>query len=307
LVAAAALAGGAWLLTHKFELQGLDNLRLTPKTPISADGAPAVTVPEAKPSGTVRIASFSLQGFDEAHVNNPRVLETLVKLIRRFEVVAIQGIRAPSQEALARLIDALNADAREYDTLVSPPVGRFAGQEQYAFLFDTERVEVDRSESYVVNDPDDLLHREPWVAWFRVRGPRPDTAFTFTLVNVSVDPQRVDQELDVLADVFTKVRHDGRGEDDVILVGDFQVGDQHVGRLTEQPRIVWVISGAPTTTRGDAQCDNLVFDQRATNEFTGRVGVCDFLREFNLTLDNALEVSDHLPVWAEFTAREGTR
>ena len=28
--------------------------------------------------------------------------------------------------------------------------------------------------------------------------------------------------------------------------------------------------------------------------------------EFGLTLDQALDVSDHLPVWAEFRAYEGT-
>ena len=31
----------------------------------------------------------------------------------------------------------------------------------------------------------------------------------------------------------------------------------------------------------------------------------DFLREYNLTSDQALEVSDHMPVWAEFSVYEG--
>ena len=31
----------------------------------------------------------------------------------------------------------------------------------------------------------------------------------------------------------------------------------------------------------------------------------DMIREFNLTMDEALEVSDHMPIWAEFTVREG--
>ena len=43
----------------------------------------------------------------------------------------------------------------------------------------------------------------------------------------------------------------------------------------------------------------------ATVEFTGRGGVFDFLREYNLTLAQALEVSDRLPVWAEFSIYEG--
>ena len=37
----------------------------------------------------------------------------------------------------------------------------------------------------------------------------------------------------------------------------------------------------------------------------GRTGVFDFMREYNLTIDEALKVSDHLPIWAEFSIYEG--
>ena len=43
----------------------------------------------------------------------------------------------------------------------------------------------------------------------------------------------------------------------------------------------------------------------ATVEFTGRGGVFDFLRHYNLRIDDALNISDHLPVWAEFSIFEG--
>ena len=41
-------------------------------------------------------------------------------------------------------------------------------------------------------------------------------------------------------------------------------------------------------------------------EFTGTCGVFDLMAEFRLSVDEALEVSDHLPVWAEFSVREST-
>jgi hypothetical protein len=31
----------------------------------------------------------------------------------------------------------------------------------------------------------------------------------------------------------------------------------------------------------------------------------DLMREFNLALRDAVEISDHLPVWAEFSVYEG--
>ena len=41
-------------------------------------------------------------------------------------------------------------------------------------------------------------------------------------------------------------------------------------------------------------------------EFTGTCGVFDLMAEFGLSVDEALKVSDHLPVWAEFSVREST-
>ena len=65
------------------------------------------------------------------------------------------------------------------------------------------------------------------------------------------------------------------------------------------------ISGTPTTTRGTRLADNIVFDRRATSEYTYRSGVVDLMRQFTLTLREAAEVSEHLPVWAEFSVYEG--
>ena len=49
----------------------------------------------------------------------------------------------------------------------------------------------------------------------------------------------------------------------------------------------------------------MLFDARATTEFTGRSGVLDVMQEYHLTQEQALAVSDHLPVWAEFSIYEG--
>jgi len=156
-----------------------------------------------------------------------------------------------------------------------------------------------------VADPDDLLHRAPFVGWFRVRGATPEQAFTFSLVNIHTDPDETDQELNALDDVYRVVRDDGRQEDDVIILGDLNVDDRHLGELGQISGISWVISATPTNTRSTAQYDNIVFQSQATREFTGRGGIFDFLRQYNLSIEEALEVSDHMPVWAEFSAYEG--
>ena len=71
------------------------------------------------------------------------------------------------------------------------------------------------------------------------------------------------------------------------------------------PNLTAAVTAAPTTTRGTRVADNILFDRRATVEFTGRSGVYDLMRECDLSMPAALEVSEHLPVWAEFSVYEG--
>ncbi|MFO0872120.1 MAG: endonuclease/exonuclease/phosphatase family protein [Pirellulales bacterium] len=263
------------------------------------------TKPPARTNDTIRVASFNLRQFGEKKLANPRAADLVVRIFRQFDVIAVQEITARSPELLPEFCDLLNAQGAHFDYVVGPRLGRSNNKEQYAFIYDRAAVEIDRHQLYTVDDRDDLLHREPLVGWFRARGPEPREAFTFSLVNVNVDPDEVNRELSVLDDVFFAVRSDGLDEDDIILLGDFKADERHLGDLSRVPQLLAVIAQLPTNTRGNAQLDNILFDQQATTEFTGRGGTYDFLREFNLTLEQALEVSDHLPVWGEFSVFEG--
>jgi hypothetical protein len=155
-----------------------------------------------------------------------------------------------------------------------------------------------------VSDPADYLHREPLVAHFQVRATGGSMPFSFKLVNIHTDPDETDIELDALDDVFVAVQQDGSGEDDVILLGDLNVDEYKLGQLGQLPGIAWVVTGTTTNTRRNRAYDNIVFHRAATSEYTGRWGVLDLEAEYGLTRDQALEVSDHLPVWAEFSPVE---
>jgi endonuclease/exonuclease/phosphatase family metal-dependent hydrolase len=304
LIVAAAAAAGFWFVSGNFHIEGLDAIRLTPRGASSGRGMPG-ELPVTRATDTIRVASFNIQVFGRSKLEKAHVMDILSRIARKFDVLAIQEIRSRDQDIIPQFVELINANGRRYDYVVGPRLGRSSSKEQYAFIFDMESLEVDRAQLYTIDDPDDLLHREPLVGWFRVRGPPVDQAYTFSLVNIHTDPDETDQELDALDDVFRVVRDDGRNEDDVILLGDLNVDDRGMGQLGQLSGISWVISGTPTNTRGTQQYDNIVFDRNATREFVGRGGVFDFMREYNLSLEEALEVSDHLPVWAEFNIYEG--
>jgi deoxyribonuclease-1-like protein len=253
----------------------------------------------------VRIGTFNIQVFGQKKLTKPDVMDTIAEISLRFDVLAIQEIRSTNQDVLPRLIELINAKNAQYDFILGPRLGRTVSKEQYGYIYNTARVAVDDRFVYSVDDPDDLLHRPPLVARFQTVGPSPSQAFTFTLVNIHTDPDEADLEVDVLDDVVNAVRQDGSGEDDVILLGDLNADSEHLGHLALLPEIMWIVSGEPTNVARSASYDNILFHRRQTAEFTGAGGVFDFMTPFELSRSQAEQISDHFPVWAEFSIYEG--
>ncbi|MGI9473468.1 MAG: endonuclease/exonuclease/phosphatase family protein, partial [Rubripirellula sp.] len=62
-----------------------------------------------------------------------------------------------------------------------------------------------------------------------------------------------------------------------------------------------------TDTTRTQTLDHILIDRTMTREYTGRYGVVDLQREFGLSEEQALSISDHMPLWAEFSVYEVPR
>ena len=253
---------------------------------------------------TVRVASFNVQSLHPSKLHKSHVAEALVAIIRQYDIVALQEVQSPRDDLLPMLVDRLNQSGRKYDYLIGPRVGRSEPYQQFAIVFDAETVETDRYQLYTVDDPEDLLGFDPLVAWFRCKGVPQEKAFTFSLANLRIDPVNTDSELAILPNLLDAIRQDGRQEDDWILVGDFD-GNVAQKAVFDQTAVRFALRDIPTNVEGTQMLDGIYFPAQATSEFTGRSGTYDFLRKFNLSIERALEISDHMPVWAEFSIVEG--
>lgn len=327
-----AMGGGVWMFLSG---GGLDQLAVDPNSPtasqpagISAPGAwngspaspavqpttvgmPPIIGAAAPPASEqfIRIASYNIRDFGPKKLGDLRVVMTLAEIIRKFDIVAIQEISNEDQRHMEDFVRKINESGRRYAHVVGPRLGNTNQKEQYAFVFDTERIMLDRSSVYTVGDPDNLLHREPLVATFATTIKPSTDAFTFTLINVHTDPTPnvLPIELEALAEVYRVVRRAGGNEDDVIMLGDFNASDQKmaVTRIGKIPDLRPLLSaGAFSNTRQNQLYDNLLIHAPSTTEYLGRSGVFDIAKAFNLQLSEAEMVSDHFPVWAEFNAYE---
>jgi len=306
MIVFAAAGGMYYFLSHYEVSRDSGRLVISPREPSSPAIAKAPALPVSEPNRkTLRLATFQVGPLDQNKLASPLVAAHLATLLRDFDVVAVQGIRAPNQGVIRDLVRYVNAAGGNYDFAVAPEVGTEPVEAYSAFLFDAGRVEIDRTNVRSVEDPAGRLRHAPLAALFRARGPASDEAFTFLLINIEVDPDQVDMELDLLDDVYFAVAGSLPTEDDVILLGDFQTDDRRFGQLGRIPNLAWAVSDTVSTTRGTALVDNILFNRRATTEFTGRSGVVDLVRRLNLGIGEASTVAEHMPVWVELSVFEG--
>lgn len=276
--------------------------------PTTAAGPMAVANSGGDEPDKIRIAAWPLAGFGREKLSKPRVMDLMARVVRTFDVIAIQDVMAIERDLLPRMVEHINRTGCQYDYLLAPPAagrGKTGAQSRMAFLFDTDRIVTDRTQFYTVADPDNVFTHDPIVGWFQVVGPPASYAWTFSLVNVHVDLANAKNEVAMLSQVLSAVRADGRQEDDVLMAGLFQADDAYLVPSVGESVVRAVVRATPTDIFGQYQTTNLILPNDSTTEFLGGGGVLDFLRFYNLSSAEAEEVTPYLPVYAEFVPREG--
>lgn len=344
LALALVIVGGLWLLSNRERLEKPGDVWVLAQETLGdwvPDSAPAEPGAESSPvlaptgplaapvstgayrmpaapqvTGVLRVAAFRVQP-DVARLPSAEPTRLLAEICRQYDILILQNVDRHETTWFKQLTDQMNvlggagsshwptqADGRRADYVVISDRQQRPGETQTAIVFNRQTVQLDHARWYLVADPDQIFQRPPMVAWFRARGVPPEQAFTFSLASVEISPTRPDQELVHLGTLFRAIRNDGRGEDDVILMGNFQSDDRGLETVRQQAGLTWVVSNEATQVGSPLQTDNVLFNDAATVEFTGRGGVLNFPLLYQIQQADALAVAEHLPVWAEFSILE---
>lgn len=247
-------------------------------------------------SSRLRIASFNIQVLGPSKVSNPFVLETLAKILQRYDMSFIQEIRDSDTHAIDTLLAAVNQGrAIPYELALSERLGRSVSKEQYAFIYDPRRVELLDVKTF--QDSDDAFEREPYLGRFRAG------AVDFSVIGIHVTPRAVAAELQSLQAVYREVKTEWR-DPDILLMGDFNADCAYYKAslgfdyFDESP--FEVLPPGTDTTVAPALCTYdrvLAFGPLAEQLSEG--GAFNFQEAYGLSLEEARSVSDHYPV--EFT------
>ncbi|KAB1253004.1 Deoxyribonuclease-1-like 1 [Camelus dromedarius] len=259
-----------------------------------------------------RICAFNAQRLTLPKVAREPVMDTLVLILARCDIMVLQEVVDPTGSAIPLLLRELNRldDSGPYSSLSSPLLGRSTYKEKYVYIYRSHKTQV--LDSYVYDDKDDLFAREPFVGQFSL----PSKVLpSLVLVPLHTTPKAVEMELNALYDVFLDASQHWQSKD-VILLGDFNAD---CGSLTQkrldslvlrtQAGFQWAIAdGVDTTVRASTHCtyDRIVLHGERCQGLLRSAAAFHFPRSFGLTEEEALNISDHYPVEVELN-RAGHR
>ncbi len=276
-------------------------------------------VPLRSVDENVLIASWNIAQFSDR--KKTRALQYIADICERFDIVAIQEVKTNLQ-GLSKLQKMLPG---HYQILVSDPTGN---NERMAFLYDTRTVVstglvCEIAFNGTIASPNVFqFQRSPYCASFRAG------RFDFTLVSVHIaEGSKYGtvgtnlRELEI-QELVRFIKHEaGRPkgsvfDPDFFLVGDFNIqtdGDRFFKALRggDTPRFEMPKAMDKLGTNFDQTrtFDKIAWIPSEDFEFTGRFGAVPFgdvlYKEAGQPADAARrEVSDHLPIWAEFRVKE---
>lgn len=237
-------------------------------------------------SSTIKLATWNIRILSDGSREDYE-LEQIANIIQQYDLVAIQETRDVT------VLNRLKAFLPGYDFLVSFPIGTEDAKELYAYYYKTAVVSTSGT-PYLYDDTNDDFIREPYIACFKANN------FDFILITIHVlygtEVERR-EEIKLLDDVLRQVQNDNAGENDIMLLGDFNFDRTDLGwQITTHDAVV-----APTTKTmiSDANSfDNIWIDSDSTGEYKKFLEVYSFDEIlYNNDDDTAsLEVSDHRPV-----------
>lgn len=248
----------------------------------------------------ISIASWNLKNFGQTKLNDPARINVIIRIIKKYDIVAIQEVQDVSLALPDELINKINATGENYKVVASDRVGR-TRKEQYLFVYDDDLINFISDTTGYSIEPNDEFAREPFYAMFKAGN------FDFYLMAIHTDPDDVSTEIPALKVAYEDLQNNTLTEHDIILLGDFNAKAPGVtagsyitmDSIATIPNILFTIK-EETNTKGGRAYDNIILQSNYTTEYANSSGVYAFWTDYGLSEDDGFRISDHRLVWAKF-------
>ena len=251
----------------------------------------------------ISVASFNIKIFGKTKASNDTVMASLVEIVSKYDIIAIQEIKDIDQEVPYEFLELLNNNSSiQFEMLLSQRSGSQeddrSSQEQYAILYNPELIYVIDNGTLYNDSVNDSFQREPFLAHLSVK----NTTLDFVLGVIHTKPAAAEDEIAALIDVFdwSAVYFD---DEDVMIVGDYNADCSYFDEedIIEleigSAEFLWAIPNEADTNLASSNCtyDRMVLTGGIIDNFNGTWGVDNTFSEKS--------ISDHWPVWIELVIR----
>lgn len=272
-------------------------------------------IPNRRVDENLLIATWNIQQF--SNKKTKRALQYIADICERFDIIAIQEVKTDLR-GLSKLQELLPGN---YKIFVTDPTGNY---ERFAFLYDERTVtptglvcEI----GFNVTAKKHIgyqLHRMPYCASFKAG------RFDFVIASAHIyygktshEKKHREKEIQLLTDFIykrSKTEHNKVFDRDFFVVGDFNIekyGDKFFNALTSKGFIMPDgMNNLKTNFNRTATFDKIAWVNRPSFYFSDNFNVVPFyqvLFQDKIPKGGKKEISDHLPLWAEFRINKLTQ
>lgn len=251
-----------------------------------------------KPNIPLKILTFNIQNFGKSKLAKSDIMDTLVAIVRAFDIVAVQEVSDASNKTAKLFLELINQNQTvNYAMVCSERTGREkndqSSREQYAFYFRPDIVQLVDTALYDDSE-NDYFQREPFTAQFMNK----KSGSTFLISTIHTSPEFAIQEIDALVHVAAWFPKRFSNTENIIFCGDFNASCSYANptKLNQLPirkqPYYWIVPDSAKTNLSKNQCayDRFV----VTESLYSKIKKWEVFRYFK-----SKKVSDHWPVYIE--------
>lgn len=229
-------------------------------------------------------------------------LNFIANTIKDYDIITIQEVVAGygGAQSVAKLVEILNKKGSKWDYQISDPTSSSAYKtERYAFIWKTNKAKL-KGKAWLEKKYHLEIDREPYFATFEINKK------LFTLVSFHAITKSKQPETEIK---FFKLLPLEYPELNLVFIGDFNCPQSHtVFNPLKKMEYMPVFQNQKTTLKQKCQTntclasefDNIFYKTKKLNFITS--GIILFYTKFN-TLYEARKISDHIPIWFEFSLK----
>jgi deoxyribonuclease-1-like protein len=245
-----------------------------------------------------KLLSWNLENFGKSKSDQEIVF--IANTVKDYDIVTIQEVVAGigGAQAVARLANELNRKGSKWDYRISEPTSSSAYKtERYAFLWKTKAIKL-KGQPWLEQKYHKEIDREPYFATFEIKE-KNITIAAFHAITKSKQPETEIKYFKLLPQEYPTLN--------LLFTGDFNCPQSHsvftpLKKMGYNSILENQKTSLKTKPKGTdclaSEYDNMFYKPSSVNYLKSDVIL--FYKKF-ISLKEARKVSDHIPIWFEFS------